>query len=364
MKGKEVEIIVEPRPSVTGDRRRRRDLLVKYRDLDAITDPKQFEPQQPYLPFKILDPSSPNVSHPLSYKSADVHDSEIYHLLHSAHLKDVDNKRLIDDASSNFSLDTLMTTFENKRDIQWKSCSQHEFLVKLLVSKRRLLATAEKVVGIACGPLTQGSEPFMNSIIQHSLLLTLKQVLSVIKRPAFETIAPDADPVEGSEPEAGDSSQKPLLKKVKGFFSKNKSSKPEFDPYPLFTEFQSFLDSTPNSGPLVKCFSQDPAYSALDKQVLQSMGCTVLDDPRAFLEVDNNTVLVSIAPNIPVQQIIADIARPLAIVGWRRLTVEGDPPSPRVNNMLDKEYTVFSLRSHDCLGGSEFTMYIRKPKEA
>ena len=68
----------------------------------------------------------------------------------------------------------------------------------------------------------------------------------------------------------------------------------------------------------IKCFAQDPIYSPVDQQVLAEAGFTVLDDPRAFLEVDENSVVIRIAPHIPVRQIIADIARP-AVMIWTAL---------------------------------------------
>ncbi len=75
--------------------------------------------------------------------------------------------------------------------------------------------------------------------------------------------------------------------------------------------------------PAVRCFAQDPAYREVDKQVLGEAGITVVGDPRGFLEVDDNTVVISISPNIPVRQITADIARP-AVLMWN---VVKDPPS-------------------------------------
>ncbi|KAK3300822.1 uncharacterized protein B0H64DRAFT_414613 [Chaetomium fimeti] len=64
----------------------------------------------------------------------------------------------------------------------------------------------------------------------------------------------------------------------------------------------------------VKCFAQDPAYTAIDKQVLGEVGITVLDDPRAWLRVDDGSMVIAIAPTIPVLEIVADIARPVVIM--------------------------------------------------
>lgn len=73
----------------------------------------------------------------------------------------------------------------------------------------------------------------------------------------------------------------------------------------------------------VKCYAQDPMYTPVDEQVLGEVGITVLDDPRGFLEVDDNSVVISISPNIPVKQIVADIARPAVII-WYRVEPGGD----------------------------------------
>jgi hypothetical protein len=65
---------------------------------------------------------------------------------------------------------------------------------------------------------------------------------------------------------------------------------------------------------VVKCYAQDPAYTDPDKQALAALGVTVLDDPRGFIEVDEQSVVLSIAPNVPVKQIVIDISRPAVII--------------------------------------------------
>lgn len=66
------------------------------------------------------------------------------------------------------------------------------------------------------------------------------------------------------------------------------------------------------------CYAQDPEYEAVDKVVLGEHGIEVIDDPRAWLEVDERSILFSCAPNVPVKEIVADITRP-AVVIWERL---------------------------------------------
>jgi hypothetical protein len=70
----------------------------------------------------------------------------------------------------------------------------------------------------------------------------------------------------------------------------------------------------------IKCYAQDPIYTPVDEQVLGEAGFTVVDDPRAFLEVDGSSVVIAIAPDIPIRQIVADIARP-AIMIWEKFPV-------------------------------------------
>lgn len=66
------------------------------------------------------------------------------------------------------------------------------------------------------------------------------------------------------------------------------------------------------------CYAQDPGYKDVDKVVLEEHGIEVIDDPRAWLEVDERSILFSCAPNVPVKEIVADIARP-AVVIWERV---------------------------------------------
>jgi hypothetical protein len=75
--------------------------------------------------------------------------------------------------------------------------------------------------------------------------------------------------------------------------------------------------------PEIKCFAQDPVYTETDEEVLRQAGITVLGDPRGFIEVDDETAVVSFNPNIPVRQIIADIARP-AVMLWDHVNSEAE----------------------------------------
>ena len=57
-------------------------------------------------------------------------------------------------------------------------------------------------------------------------------------------------------------------------------------------------------------YVQDPGYSQQDEEILASMGFIVLKDPRAFLMLDESSILVALYPGIPVKQIVADICHP------------------------------------------------------
>jgi hypothetical protein len=60
-------------------------------------------------------------------------------------------------------------------------------------------------------------------------------------------------------------------------------------------------------GNKVQVFCQEPGYSTVDKEFLPSLGITLLDDPKGFLEIDENTLVMSVNPNVCVKQIVADL---------------------------------------------------------
>lgn len=68
----------------------------------------------------------------------------------------------------------------------------------------------------------------------------------------------------------------------------------------------------------ISCFIQDPMNTPLDKEVLGDIGFEMIDDPRGWLEIDERSVVLSVASNVPVKSIVADTARP-AIVIWDRV---------------------------------------------
>lgn len=137
----------------------------------------------------------------------------------------------------------------------------------------------------------------------------------------------------------------------------------------------------------IKCVVQDPAYTEADKRILRSIGLTVVEDPQGFLGVTDDSVVLSFCPNVPVRQIITDIARP-AILAWDTVTdeedtirrwtkwrgmkepkakaiaeeleaCETDPPSSRVRNMIAEDYVQLERFKLDPDLFGESSIYIR-----
>ena len=76
----------------------------------------------------------------------------------------------------------------------------------------------------------------------------------------------------------------------------------------------------------ISCYAQDPEYSDVDIHILRENGITVLDDPEGFLKVNDSTLVISCAPQVPVKQITLDLVRPAAMI-WDRIK-EHDPGAP------------------------------------
>ncbi|KAI1311524.1 hypothetical protein F5Y03DRAFT_391611 [Xylaria venustula] len=115
----------------------------------------------------------------------------------------------------------------------------------------------------------------------------------------------------------------------------------------------------------------DPAYTELDRDVLTSYGYTVVEDPQGFLMLDDNSVLVSIGPDVLVKQIVADICRPAIIIRTKEnfkyeytdysfpsVIYMTDPSSSRVDKMLKEEYVELEFPSHKSWSG--LAMYVKK----
>ena len=102
----------------------------------------------------------------------------------------------------------------------------------------------------------------------------------------------------------------------------NAATVPSIAQHILALKVRDFLAASSGSDtPEIQCYAQDPSYKPVDQQVLTREGFVIVDDPRAFLEVDEASVVICLSPDIPVQQIVADIARP-AILLWDRVSEE------------------------------------------
>jgi hypothetical protein len=91
-------------------------------------------------------------------------------------------------------------------------------------------------------------------------------------------------------------------------------------------------DSSSTSENRILCYAQDPAYNETDETVLAQYGIAVLEDPDAFLEVDDCTVVLSFAPNEPGRQIVSDLARPAMMI-WNDIKQQTDIKIEGVNTV-------------------------------
>lgn len=68
----------------------------------------------------------------------------------------------------------------------------------------------------------------------------------------------------------------------------------------------------------VPSYVQDPEYVDIDRALLAAHEVEVIEDPMAWLEMDDYSIVVSIASNVPTKEIITDVARP-AVVIWNKV---------------------------------------------
>ncbi|KAI4871196.1 hypothetical protein F4820DRAFT_463375 [Hypoxylon rubiginosum] len=121
----------------------------------------------------------------------------------------------------------------------------------------------------------------------------------------------------------------------------------------------------------VKVFVQDPAYSKADKALLKSVGITVVGECGAggFSMIDDETVVFSCCPSVPVAQIVADVGRPAMIIGNSMISrilnnasfssYPADTKSPRTREMM-KEYTPHVLEDKEkFISTSKMKMFVR-----
>lgn len=105
----------------------------------------------------------------------------------------------------------------------------------------------------------------------------------------------------------------------------------------------------------VSCYAQDPVYTEIDKSILNENGTQVTKDPQAWLEVDDSSVVLSFYPNIPVRDILADLARPAVLI-CNRLETDEEVDWEVDEDSEDERYAVvLNLMVHftnsNCLTG-------------
>lgn len=76
----------------------------------------------------------------------------------------------------------------------------------------------------------------------------------------------------------------------------------------------------------IACYVQDPLYTNCDRLLLGASGIKVLDDPDGLIEVDNSTLVVSCGPNVPIRQIVTDIAQPAIMICSKILHEDYETP--------------------------------------
>jgi hypothetical protein len=91
----------------------------------------------------------------------------------------------------------------------------------------------------------------------------------------------------------------------------------------------------------IECFAQEPLYADTDKIFLQDKGITVLEDPMGFLEVDEDTLVISISPNVCVKQILADLTRP-AVMIWDEVSPQNLAENEWKMKVIDGVMTVYA----------------------
>jgi SRR1 len=87
----------------------------------------------------------------------------------------------------------------------------------------------------------------------------------------------------------------------------------------LLLTIRKVLNKEKSLGNPISTWVQDPAYCSIDISILAESGVSILDNPDGFLKVDDSTMVLSFAPDVPIKQIITDISLPAAMI-WDRVT--------------------------------------------
>ena len=112
------------------------------------------------------------------------------------------------------------------------------------------------------------------------------------------------------------------------------------------------------------CFAQDPAYTELDKSLLSGCDITVANDPEGFLQLDHSSAVVSCSPDIPVKEVVSELAFPALLIwdttkdssSWMP---RSDPDSPRVRKWLHTNYDRVDFPGENIYFG-DLSVYTRR----
>ncbi|KAJ4302435.1 hypothetical protein N0V88_002579 [Collariella sp. IMI 366227] len=108
---------------------------------------------------------------------------------------------------------------------------------------------------------------------------------------------------------------------------------------------------------------------AVEYPLYKGRGCLrLVNDPVGFLEVNRKTVVVSLDVDLPVRQVVLDIARPAAIICQRLTDADAapnidrlDPATPQVIRVLRGEYHEVVLPDWETEHGvRQMAVYVRK----
>ncbi|GJN82110.1 hypothetical protein PLIIFM63780_005647 [Purpureocillium lilacinum] len=136
------------------------------------------------------------------------------------------------------------------------------------------------------------------------------------------------------------------------------------------------------AGRPVRRIVQEPIYLDTCKEALRARGVEIAEPETGFLLVDERTLVITVSCNVPVRQIVADLARPAGMI-WNRVEPEErrfsrgsvidedgeliepyttDEASPRVRDLV-KGYTEHQLPEEDDEWFNDVAVYIRKEME-
>jgi hypothetical protein len=172
------------------------------------------------------------------------------------------------------SVDTLLTQLEEGVQTHFQAVqAAWEASQPCQQLRSTLLSTSiqySKIVALGLGSISYSSQYSYRFAMQHALLLTLRDVLE------------DA------------------------------------------TQYSNYSCLSPTCP--VACYVKDPAYTRVDQAVFAKHIITTLGDPKSILEVDHSTAILSCSPDIPVKQLVSDLANPAIMMVDRAL--DYDLPDP------------------------------------